>query len=350
MKTITKMELQPGMIIGEAIIEQGKTLYEAGTKIDQRIIDRLKRHELLCVTIMEDIDLASTHYEKIRFDEKFKVFEKIYSFLLMRYKTEMKQFLYTGVKPADHVLLEIYNELASCISSGGVLLDYLYNMMPNEDELTYTHSLNVALLVGAFADWLSMSEDVKNTLILSGFYFDIGKLHLPYDILWKPGKLTSEEYELVKKHPVIGYNMISNLDLNEHVKNSVVMHHESMDGNGYPYGLSDSSIDVYARYIAIADTYIAMASPRAHRTALTPLQILGVFETSLTKYDVELLMPLMRRIADAQIGTHVQLSDNSQWEVLIIHPNKFSRPILKNDANEFLDLIDHADLEIVKNI
>ena len=62
--------------------------------------------------------------------------------------------------------------------------------MPSEDELTYTQGLNAALLAGAFADWLSLSEEEKNTLILCGFYYDIGKLQLPYELLWKPGKLT----------------------------------------------------------------------------------------------------------------------------------------------------------------
>lgn len=350
MKTITKMELKPGMIIGEAVIDKGKILFEAGTKVDSRIIERLNRHSVLCVTIKEDIDLATTHYEKIRFNENFKAFEKTYAILLSQYKAEMKLFLYSGTKPADSVLLGIYNELYSYISSGAVLLDYLYNMMPNEDELTYTHSLNVALLAGTFADWLGMDEEAKNTLILCGFYYDIGKLRLPYEILWKPGKLTDDEYELVKNHTVIGYMMVRNQALNEHVKNAVIMHHERLDGSGYPYHISGSNIDVYARYIAIADAYIAMASPRAHRNALTPLQILGNFEESLRKYDVELLLPLMKRIADAQIGTHIQLDDGSVWEVLIIHPNKFSRPILRNDKNEFLDLMERTDMEISKNV
>ena len=114
--------------------------------------------------------------------------------------------------------------------------------------------------------------------------------------------------------------------------------------------MSGQRIDVFARYIAIIDAYIAMASPRTYRNALTPLQILGNFEKSLDKYDVELLMPIMKRIADEQIGTSVELNDGSIWEVLIIHPNKYSRPILKNDKNEFVDLLQRPDLEIVKNV
>lgn len=350
MKTITKMELKPGMVLSEDIVEKGRVLFEAGTKIDQKLIDRLNRHDVLCVGVYEDIDFAVTHFEKIRFDENFKAFEKTHAAALHQYKGIMKAFLCTGKKPADNSLLSIYKALYKYISSGGTLLDYLYNMSPNEDELTYNHSLNVALLVGAFADWLDMSEEDKNTLILCGFYYDIGKLKLPYEILWKPGKLTTDEYHLVKKHTTIGHALVEKLDLNEHVKNAVIMHHERLDGSGYPHHITGTSIDIFARYIAIADAYIAMASPRAHRNALTPLQILGNFEKSLREYDVELLMPLLRRMADAQIGTHIKLSDDSEWEVLIIHQDNLSRPILKNEANEFLDLAERSDLEIIKNV
>lgn len=326
MKVITKMELQPDMVLGEDILDQNRVIYPAGTTVTPQIMEKLKRYDLVCVTIMEDEDFATTHYEKIRFDSNFKAFERAYPIFLGEYKLAMKQLLVMGRKPADIVLLTIYRELYYYISSGS------------------------ALLAGAFADWLSMSEDEKNTLILCGFYYDIGKLQLPYELLWKPGKLTDAEFKIIKTHPVVGYTTVRNQDLNEHVKNAVIMHHERLDGSGYPYHMTGQKIDVYARYMAVIDAYIAMASPRTYRNALTPLQILGNFEKSLDKYDVELLMPIMKRIADAQIGTNVQLNDGSIWEVLIIHPNKFSRPILKNEKNEFVDLLQRTDLEIVKNV
>ena len=101
-------------------------------------------------------------------------------------------------------------------------------------------------------------------MILCGFYYDIGKLQLPYELLWKPGKLTEEEFKIIKTHPVVGYTSVRNQDLNEHVKNAVIMHHERLDGSGYPYHMSGQKIDVYARYMAIIDAYIAM-----HRRELT---------------------------------------------------------------------------------
>ncbi len=350
MKVITKMELQPGMVLGEDIFQHGSLVYPAGTKVDNQIIEKLNRYSILCVTVKEDIDFATTHYEKIRFNENFKTFEQVHASVLLRYKEAMFGFLRTGNKVSDDFLMQLYNELYSLLPNNTALLDYLYNLMPNEDELTFTQCLNSALLGGTFADWISMNAEAKKNLILSGFYYDIGKLRLSTALLWKPGRLTAQEIEEIRKHTVLGYELVQRLNLNDHIKNAVLMHHERMDGSGYPYGFSGSQSDLYARYIAIIDSYTAMASPRAYRSAFTPLQILGIFEQNLEKYDIELLMPLMKRIADAQIGTTVQLNDDSMWEVLIIHPNRFSRPILRNKDNLILDLIDHPELEIMKNL
>ncbi len=351
MKVITKMELQPGMVLGEDIVNQGKTVFAADTTVDAVMITKLGRYpSIMCVTIKEDVDLASTHFEKIRFDENFQAFEITHAEALLEYKRAMREFINSGKKVPDEFFLNLYQKLDALIPSGTALLDYLYNMIPNEDELTYTQGLNSALLAGTFADWLNMDNETKNVLILCGFYYDIGKLKLPYELLWNPGQLTEEEYALIRQHPILGYELVNSLDLNPHIINAVLMHHEKLDGSGYPYQFSGGTIDVYARYIAIIDSYTAMASPRSYRSAYTPLHILGIFEKSMEKYDVRLLLPLMKHIANAQIGIKVLLSDESQWEILILHQNHLSRPILKNEKNEILDLMEHPELQIVKYI
>ena len=86
MKVITKMELQPDMVLGEDILDQDRVIYPAGTTITPQIIEKLKRYNLVCVTIMEDVDFATTHYAKIRFDTNFKAFERAYPLFLGQYK------------------------------------------------------------------------------------------------------------------------------------------------------------------------------------------------------------------------------------------------------------------------
>jgi HD-GYP domain-containing protein (c-di-GMP phosphodiesterase class II) len=345
------MEMTPGMVLGEDVEYQGQVLFKAETVIDKKMIDRISRYNIMCVTIYDESDFATTHNEKMQFNRRFQIFQERYNDCLIRYKGTMISFLGTLRPIFDNDLIDIYNDIYETIANGSELLDFLYTMMPNEDELTYTQSLNAALLAGTFADWLSLSPEDKRVLILCGFYYDIGKWKLPYEILWKPGKLTDEEFKQVQNHPVTGYSIVRNdLDLNEHVKNAVIMHHERFDGSGYPYHMKGEKIDLFARYMAIVDTYVAMASPRTYREAFTPLQILSSFENSMEKYDVELLVPLMKKIADSQIGTTVQLNDGTIWEVLIIHPTSYGRPVLKNDKNEFLDLSMHHEKNILKNV
>ncbi len=348
MKAIARMELYPGMILGEDVISQGNVLFPAGTVLTQNNIDRLKRCSVLVCTIMEDIDLASTHYEKLRCSQDFKLFEEKHGKNLIRCRHLMNDFVNEGKLIPEKLLLAIYSDMRSTYANGSVLLDYLYNLMPNEDELTINHSLNSSLLAGAFAEWMEISDLDKKNLVLAGFYYDIGKLKIPYDLLWHPGKLTEEEFETVKRHTAIGWSMINSLGLDPKIEDAVLTHHERMDGSGYPTHAKGDNIGIYARYLAIVDTYLAMASPRPHRSALTPLQIIGHFERNIAQYDAEILVPLMKRIADAQIGSSVVLNDESVWDVVLIHPDRFSRPVLKNSKDQALDLLEHPELEIVK--
>lgn len=350
MKSVARMALTPGMTLGEDILWQGNVLFSAGTMLSQNDIDKMKRYSIMIVTIMEDVDFATTHYEKLRYSQDFKLFEQKHAMNLMNYKQHMHDFVTFGKPIPDHVLLDIYNDLHTTYNNGSELLDYLYNLMPNEDELTFNHSLNSALLAGAFAEWIEMPEEDKKDLILSGFYYDIGKLKLPYEVLWSSEKLSEEQFNVIKKHTAVGWAMLGNANLPSRVLEAVLMHHERMDGTGYPHHAKGDEINLFARYIAIVDTYIAMASPRPHRDALTPLQILGHFESDIAKYDAEILVPLMKRIANAQIGTNVILSDDTVWEVFIINTNRYSRPTLRNDRQQILDLIEHPELAIVKMV
>lgn len=355
MRTIARMALKPGMELSEAVRNnRGEVMIPAHTKVDADVIARLARHSVMAVSVMEDIDYATTHFEKIRLSEGFKQFEQTYQALFPQYKEMMSRLVKDGTAADTAALLSIYHQLTEPVRSGRKLLDYLYNMVPNEDELTHTHCLNSALIAGVFADWLSMRPEVKETLILCAYFYDIGKLKLPYELLWKPGRLTDVEYAQIKTHPLLGFDIVKNMSgLSPSVKKSILMHHERCDGTGYPSKLKMQQIDFYARHISIIDAYEAMTSPRAYRQSLTPLQVLERFEESgFLQYDYEILCPVMKRIADSQIGLTVKLNDDTIWEIFLVNQLKFSRPVLKrpvpgSDRTDFLDLMKRPDLQIV---
>lgn len=350
MKSLARMELKPGMILGEDIKVNDNTLFKAGDKLSDYSIDQMVRFGIMCVTVLDEEDFAETHFEKLRYNDEFKAFEQKHNACLLQYKALMEKFLENSSEPPTVELLQIYDSLKNTYRTSAQLLDYLYNLIPNADQLTYNHCLNSALLGGLFADWLSMSENEKKILILCCFYYDIGKLKLPYQILWKAGKLSTDEFELVKKHPIIGYSLMTGYPvIHQHIKNAIIFHHERMDGSGYPYRLQGEKIDIYARYISIIDTYIAMASPRTYRNAFTPLQIIEFFENNMSIYDTSLVIPLLTHIADSQIGMKIMLSDDTVWEVMLTNPGKLSRPVLKNEEGNILYLSECPNLKVIKN-
>ncbi len=355
MRTIARMALEPGMVLSNDVLNnRDEIIIPAYTKVDENVITRLERHSIMVVSIMEDIDYATTHFERIRLSEDFKQFERTYLELFPQYKDMMNNLVENGTSVDTVALKQIYDKLTDSVPSNKKLLDYLYNMVPEPDELTHIHCLNSALIAGVFADWLGMHPHEKETLIMCAFFYDIGKLKLPYELLWKPGKLTDLEYAQIKTHPLLGFNIVENqVDLDPCVKKSILMHHERCDGTGYPSKLKMHQIDFYARHISIIDAYEAMTSPRVYRQTLTPLQVIENFEKSgFLQYDYEILRPIMMRIADTQIGLMVKLSDGSIWEIFLVNQLVYSKPVLKrnitgSDQIEFLDLMKAPNLKIV---
>lgn len=347
MKSMARVCLQNGMEIAADVTNyQGNVVVPKGTIIDDNVLGKLKRNGIVCVDIMEKIDYAASHFEKLRFSEGFRNFEMNYRRLMPIYKQMMFDFVHLGTPVSLPKLMEIHDTLRSCARTGENLIDYLYNMLPDEDELTHAHCLNSALIAGVFADWLSLNTVQRTELIQCGFLYDIGKLKLSNDLLWKPGKLTDLEFMQMKTHTLIGYHLLENQPIAECIKRCALMHHERCDGKGYPSSLKSSQIDIYAKYMSIIDAYEAMTSPRAYRESLTPLQVIARFEEEEFKYDKELLRPLLKRLADSQIGLTVRLNDETKWEVFVINPAKLSRPILKNEE-KLLNLCEHPELEII---
>lgn len=354
MKAIARMALVPGMELAEDVLNShNEVIFPAHTCVDQSVISRLERYQIMVVSIMEEIDYATTHFEKIRLSEGFSLFEKTYQQIFPEYKQGMNALVEQGTPIDTERLIGYYHQLADPIPSGKLLLDYLYNMVPGEDELTYAHCFNSALIAGVFADWLAMKEPQKNQLILCAFFYDIGKLKLSDELLWKAEKLTDVEFEEIKTHTLLGYDIVkSQNNLADCVIKSILMHHERCDGRGYPSKLKMQQIDFYARHISIIDAYEAMTSSRSYRQPMLPLQIVEHFEKEgMLRYDYNILRPIMKRIADTQIGLSVKLSDDSVWEIFLINERYFSRPVLKRNREEdgqidFLDLAKHKELTI----
>lgn len=138
-----------------------------------------------------------------------------------------------------------------------------------KDQYTHGHSLRVTLYSLVLAKELNLSDAMLEEIETAGLLHDIGKVGIPQSILCKPGKLTDEEFEIMKTHPEQGEKIVKKIKKLQIISDWLKTHHERWDGKGYPLGLSGEDIPVSARIIALADTYDAMTSTRSYRQALS---------------------------------------------------------------------------------
>ena len=220
------------------------------------------------------------------------------------------------------------------------ILDML-QCMRGYDDVTYVHSVNVALLsnmIGRIV-YPDISDEELKVLTLAGLLHDIGKMMVPDNIIQKKGRLTLPEYNLVKTHVLFGNNILKGIDnLDPRIAEVAMRHHERCDGTGYPGGYKREQIEPFARIVAIADTYDAMTSDRAYRAAICPFDVIEMFEREgIVKYDVEFLLPFLEKAVQAYMNTNVRLSTNQIGKVIMINKNEFSKPVVQV-GDEFYDL------------
>lgn len=163
------------------------------------------------------------------------------------------------------------------------------NALDTKDSYTNGHSLRVTLYSMILAKELKLEEQYLEDIEIAGLLHDIGKIAMPKSILCKNGKLTDEEFLVMKSHPVRGEKIVINIKKLQMISEWVKAHHEKWDGTGYPDGLSGTGIPLAGRIIALADTYDAMTSTRPYRTALShEVAIAEINRCAGTQFDPEL--------------------------------------------------------------
>ena len=143
------------------------------------------------------------------------------------------------------------------------------NALDTRDSYTNGHSLRVTLYSMILAKSLNLDNEYMEDIEIAGLLHDIGKIAMPKSILCKNGKLTDEEFVVMKNHPVVGEKIVVNIKKLQLISEWVKSHHEKWNGTGYPDGLKGEEIPLAGRIIALADTYDAMTSTRPYRTALS---------------------------------------------------------------------------------
>ncbi|WP_031483165.1 HD-GYP domain-containing protein [Maridesulfovibrio frigidus] len=199
------------------------------------------------------------------------------------------------------------------------------------DEYTYTHSINVNLFSILLGKDMGLDREQLQHLGIAALFHDVGKGRVPSEVLNKPGKLTEDEFDIMKGHPLLGLKVLRSVDgLSPEILRGVVEHHERFNGTGYPRQLEGDGIHPYGRMIAIADVYDALTSVRVYKKAMTAAKTLTLmYKWKGTDFDPVYLNRFVRVIGIYPPGSFVQLNDERYALVLETNENAPLKPMVK---------------------
>lgn len=173
-----------------------------------------------------------------------------------------------------------------------------------KDEYTRGHSERVTAYCMRLADFIGIRGEKLKTLRLAALLHDIGKIGIPDNVLKKPGRLSTQEYDIIKRHPDVGYRIIKNIDSDsaDEIARIVRHHHERYDGKGYPDGVKGKNIHIFSRIIAVCDTYDAMTSRRPYRDPLPKEVVVNEMKKGAgTQFDPRLAELMARLLESGEI-------------------------------------------------
>ncbi len=306
------------------------------------------------IDVKEDADIQvnqqeePSHFEKLKASQEFQAFKQSFAKNVEGLRTNLNDIVEKNTPiNVDNMIGDTMRIISAQGNTFGVF-DMLHNMR-DFDDLTYAHSMNVAMICNVFARWLGFDEENVKLATACGMMHDIGKLKIPDSIIKKPGKLTDEEYAAIKSHPIEGYNILKSQSISDHIKLSALEHHEKCDGSGYPMRLTRDKIDGFAKIVAIADVYDAMTANRVYREGMCPFKVIEIFEEEgLQKYEIPYIMKFLENVVNTYIDNRVLLSDGRTGTVRWINKQRLSKPMLEMSDGSFLELDKTPGLSIKK--
>ncbi|WP_410512030.1 HD-GYP domain-containing protein [Paenibacillus sp. BR2-3] len=221
-------------------------------------------------------------------------------------------------------------------------------MLDREDNYTYNHSLQVGMLSYYISSWLGYTKEESYEISRAGYLIDIGNCRISPELLNKPGKLTSAEYEEVKRHTTYGYEIIRNSMGDRNTALAALQHHEREDGSGYPGNLKKSEIHPYAQIAAIADVYSAMTTDRVYQPKQELISVLReLHNLSFGKLNAKSVHAFIQHLMPNFIGKSVLLNTGDMGIIIMNNPTDVFRPLVQIETR-FCDLSRERNVAIVE--
>ena len=329
MRLIKLKNVVSGMTLAKGIYScEGKVLLAEGVRLTGSYIDRLKEIGIYEIYIEDEIS-KDIHIRDI-IDDQTRIAAKRTICQAVRDLRLKKSFDVPRVS-------EIVNRIVDDLLSNKNIMINLADLR-SVDEYTFAHSVNVAVVAIVIGKALGYNQLRLRDLGIGAILHDIGKTEIPLEILNKPGRLEASEVEIMKKHTEYGYEILKrHRDISTLSRGIPLMHHERIDGSGYPYGKKGDEIHEFAKIVAIADTYDAMTSNRIYKQKVAPDKAIEyLVSTGNYNFDYNIVKLFLNHVTLYPVGTIVRL--NTAQKGIVIDNNQYSptRPIVRIIKDEKL--------------
>lgn len=345
MRLIGIISAKPGDILGETVLTQdGTIMLKQGVILTQRYIDKLTELGIGYLYIEDDM-LGDVKAQDPEFLEIKRDVVKLLSKSFINLK-------YNNTKPQLNKTVEVISDMVEYLLNNKEISNNHLTEIKTHDNYTYIHSLNTCVISLFFGVQQSYTRSMLIDLGVGALLHDIGKTKIPNSILNKMGKLTKEEFEIMKSHSTLGYEMTEKLGyITERSRRVIYEHHERIDGSGYPKGLVDKRISKFAKIAAISDVYDAIVSDRVYRKGISGNEayefILG---GAGTFFDWDLVNIFKNNFSIYSLGVCVKLSNG--LEGFVVRDNKGfpDRPIVRVTYNQEGKAIEPIEIDLLEKL
>ncbi len=354
--------MQKDMIIDQAIVDRaGRILIARNTAMDEYLIASLAKMSIPGVYIREgeeDEEPAQSGAPAVapaieRAIEKCTVPDRTKVQLTESVKARVAegiQYLYndTDSPGFTDTTRSITDDLMKAISDNDAIAVDI-SALKISDEYTFKHSVDVATMSMIVAKKYGLSEQEVYEIGISGLLHDVGKSKIPNEILNKAGKLTDEEFAMMKQHSLFGYGILKEKeDLSNPIKLGVLQHHEKINGRGYPMSVSGDKINLFARIISVSDIYDALVTERPYKKPFSPRDAVEMIMSMTEELDINVMRSFLESVILYPVGTDVELSTGEKARVIENNPQYVLRPkVMGLRTGKTYDLADIANASIV---
>ncbi len=361
-KRLMVEELKAGMLLAEPLVIRNHVILNSGELLTKDALDQLINYgELFTVNVFL-FDEDQVDFEETKNEMGDGLEDKITDFPLATrtlddYSKEEKKVVvekYVGTVSYVKNVFDVARQFQTASFEDmmettkdtieGLLENYtLVHAVKNlrgSDDYTYQHSVNVGILAGMIGRWLKMDKDRIQMLVMSGIMNDIGKSQIPLEILNKPGKLTPDEFEIMKKHTVYGYEILRKVkDIPKEVALAALQHHERIDGSGYPLQLTSERITDFGKIIAVADTYDAVTTDRVYQPRRAPLAVMEILDDEMfKKMDARSCLSMLVQIRDSLTDKQVVLKNGEKATIVFVGKHGTDELVVKTEEGRFINI------------